>query len=68
MKNNKITFYLEFILGLGLILFIIFQASKNINAWFAVPGAFKEDLFFIGMSAVMGTIGYFLVQVIFSLM
>tara|TARA_B110000259_G_scaffold68185_1_gene80352 strand:- start:88 stop:291 length:204 start_codon:yes stop_codon:yes gene_type:complete len=65
MKNNKITFYLEFILGLGLILFFIFQASKNINAWFEVPGAFKEDLFFIGMCAVMGTIGYFLVQVIF---
>jgi len=36
MKNNKITFYLEFILGLSLILFVIFQASKNINAWFEV--------------------------------
>jgi hypothetical protein len=65
MKNNKITFYLEFILGLGVILFALFQMSKNMNNWIEVPGAFKEDLFFIGMCCVLGTIAYFLTKVIF---
>ena len=62
MKKSQIAFGLELVLGIALIIFMIFQAFKNMNDWIEVPGAFKEFLWSLPLYAVAGLIGWGIAQ------
>ena len=62
MKKSQITFGLELVLGIALIIFMIIQLFRNLNDWIEVPGAFKEFLWSLPIYAAVGLIGWGIAQ------